>query len=92
MPEGLTRQHMLQIAHRRAVVVEGVQRVHTFNPTLIVLATNMGVLTIRGRDLHVQHLDLEQGRFSAEGDIDSAVYTQGSGPRDRERLWKKIWG
>jgi sporulation protein YabP len=92
VPEGLTRQHLLQVTQRRAVVVEGVQRVHTFNATLIVLATNMGILTIRGRDLHIQHLDLEQGHFTAEGDIDSAVYTQGSGPRDRERLLKKLWG
>jgi sporulation protein YabP len=83
---------MLQLVQRRDIVVDGVRQVHSFNEGSIVLATHMGVLTIRGKGLHIQLLDLDQGHFSAQGDVDSLVYTHGSGPRDRERLWKKLWG
>lgn len=38
--------------------------------------TVCGVLTIRGKELHVGRLELEKGEADIEGSIDSLVYTE----------------
>ena len=42
----------------------------------VLLVTVCGVLTIRGKELHVGRLELEKGEADIEGSIDSLVYTE----------------
>lgn len=48
----------------------------SFDEKLIVLRTDSGVVTIKGENLHVEQLDLEQGQVELTGKIDSLVYTE----------------
>lgn len=84
--------HTLGMRSRKELDIEGVERVESFNDDNIVVITVMGRLIIRGHNLHIQQLDLEKGRFSAQGEVDSLVYSQRS--RDKGRggsNWQKIW-
>ena len=47
----------------------------SFNESQIVLDTDMGLLTIRGKDLHVSRLSLEKGEIDIEGRTDSFTYS-----------------
>ena len=47
----------------------------SFDENTIVLDTDMGLLTIRGKDLHVNRLSLEKGEVDLSGNIDSIAYS-----------------
>lgn len=93
MPEPDKREsHQVTLQARRALHISGVKHVDSFTEVHIVLQTSMGTLNIRGKSLRIEHLDLDDGRFIAQGEVDSLAYQQAGGRRDRERLWSKIWG
>jgi|BEDMetMinimDraft_2_1075160.scaffolds.fasta_scaffold05685_2 sporulation protein YabP len=83
--------HRLELQARRTLTIHGVKHVDRFDDDAIVLVTEMGPLTIRGRNLRIHHLDLDRGEFTAEGDVDALAYTQRSGTAGRhplQRLWR----
>ena len=53
----------------------GILDVISFDENTIVLDTDMGLLTIKGKDLHVSRLTLEKGEIDIEGQADSLVYS-----------------
>lgn len=73
-------QHSLQILNREHAAVQGVLAVESFDDEEIIMETDMGLLTIRGEDLHIKQLDLESGKFAVEGFITSCAY---AAPRNR---------
>ena len=50
--------------------------VESFDDALVVAHTAMGSLLVRGRDLHVTRLNLEDAALRVEGHIDSLVYEE----------------
>lgn len=73
-------EHSLQIVNREQVTVQGVLAVESFDDEEIILETEMGMLTLRGEELHIKQLDLESGKFAVEGFVNSLVY---AAPRQR---------
>ena len=67
------RLHRLVLSDRHTGSVTGVNDVVSFDENEIVLDTEMGLLTIRGKELHVKRLTLEKGDL--EGQIDSLNYS-----------------
>ncbi len=77
MEDKLTpKNHKLQINERKQGLVTGVKDVISFDPEVVLLDTQMGILTIKGKDLHVKRLTLERGEVDVEGEFDSFTYTQ----------------
>jgi len=70
------KSHKLQISERKQGLITGVKDVISFDPDLVLLDTSMGILTIKGKDLHVKRLTLERGEVDVEGEFDSFTYTQ----------------
>ncbi len=75
------KNHKLQIIDRKQGVISGVKDVISFDPEAVLLDTYMGILTIKGKDLHVKRLTLERGEVDVEGEFDSLVYTQSKGAK-----------
>ncbi|MGC8486603.1 MAG: sporulation protein YabP [Clostridia bacterium] len=93
MPEQDKREpHLLTLEARRELRISGVKHVDSFTENHIVLQTTMGTLDIRGKNLRIEQLDLDDGRFLAHGELDSLAYQQAGSRRDREKLWSRIWG
>lgn len=55
---------------RKRLTVSGVRRMGTANASAIVCETALGVLCVKGSDLHVLRFCQEEGTLSAEGTID----------------------
>lgn len=68
--------HQLALASREKLQVDGVRNVGSFDREEVVLETEMGVLVIKGENLHMQHLNLDQGKIAVHGKIQSLVYTE----------------
>lgn len=54
--------------------VTGVSSVESFDVTQFSLVTSGGPLRIEGSNLHMKHLDLEQGVVVIEGTLSSLAY------------------
>lgn len=72
--EGI-RPHSCQVQNRSSVRLTGIREVVSFDEQQAVMDTDMGLLTIRGKDLHVSRLTVEQGEVDLEGTVDSLVYS-----------------
>lgn len=94
MEEKLNRRpHRMELENRGAGRITGIQDVVAFDENQMVLDTDMGLLTIKGKDLHVSRLTLEKGEMDIEGTVDSLSYSAGgarkkSGESVLARLFK----
>lgn len=75
MEEKTGLSHRLIINNREKGNLTGILDVISFDENMIVLDTDMGLLTIKGKDLHVSRLTLEKGEIDLEGRTDSFVYS-----------------
>lgn len=73
-----TRPHGLTLEGRQKAVITGVEEVDSFNEQMVVLATTAGTLTLLGQQLHVSHLNLEDGQLLVEGEIAALEYDERS--------------
>lgn len=67
--------HKIIISNRKSGVLNGVIDVLSFDVGEILLETELGMLMIKGNDLHVNRLTLEKGEIDIEGRIDSFTYS-----------------
>lgn len=63
------------LENREKLSVSGVIDVDSFNDESIVLDTELGVLIIKGQDLHINKLNLDIAELVVEGDIESCIYS-----------------
>ncbi len=78
MQEGntaLTMPHNLILEERKKLSVSGVTDVDSFDEQTVIAYTVKGEITVRGWDLRVNRLNLEQGELTVEGEISSLTYT-----------------
>ena len=75
MEERAGNSHKIMISNRKNGVLNGVIDVLSFDVGEILLETELGMLMIKGNDLHVNRLTLEKGEIDIEGKIDSFTYS-----------------
>ena len=78
----LAVSHKLSLEGRRRLAVSGVMDVMSFDETAAALETSQGTLILRGRELHVEQLDLEAGEVKITGEVDSMVYEENRQTRE----------
>ena len=69
------RAHACRLENRNSASLTGVREVVSFDENQVVMDTDMGLLTIKGKDLHVSRLTVEKGEMEVEGQIDSLTYS-----------------
>lgn len=83
-------EHIIHIDNRHKMELTGVIRVSTFNEDVVILETSMGILTIKGRSMKVNKLNVENGNMAIQGEINSLVYSTKS-VGSKEGLLKKMF-
>lgn len=73
------RTHKMVLTNRRTCNLTGVSDVLSFDVNEIILETELGMLMIKGKDLHVNRLTLEKGEVDIEGRVDSFTYSEQAG-------------
>ena len=71
--------HRAVMEGRRKVEVTGVQDLLVFDETEVIMETNEGMLSIRGSDLHMSNLNLDQGLIGLAGEISDLMYDESGG-------------
>ena len=67
--------HKIVLNNRRTGNFTGILDVLSFDINEILLETEMGMLHIKGKDLHVNRLNLEKGEADIEGEIEAMTYS-----------------
>ena len=79
------RPHKLTLENRGAGTVTGIREVVSFDE-------NLGLLTVKGKDLHVSRLTLEKGEVDLDGTIDSLNYSSNEALRKSgESLFTRLF-
>ena len=90
MQEDNIFRHNLIIENREKIAITGVLDVISFDEDVIVSETEMGVLIIKGENLHVNSLNLEKKEMIIEGLLLSLAYEE-KGQTERSSLFGKIF-
>ena len=87
-----TRPHRLMMQNRSALSITGIRDVVSFDENQVVMDTDLGLLTMKGKDLHVSRLTLEKGEVDVDGTIDSLVYSSNESYRKSgESLFNRLF-
>ena len=88
--EDRTLPHALTLTGRQMLALSGVTDVSAFDENTIAMDTSMGTLTVRGENLHVEKLTLDQGELTLTGEIQSLEYDDTASQRGG--LFSRLFG
>ena len=81
----ITGGHKIWISGRKSGTVTGISDVLSFDETEILMDTEMGMLSIKGKGLHISKLNLEKGEADLEGQVDSLTYSASGHKKKNDR-------
>ena len=68
------QNHNMILENRKSLSISGITDVDSFDEREIILYTQLGELTIQGRELHIDAMSVETGDMTITGDIWALVY------------------
>ncbi len=74
--EEARQKHQVILKSREKAVISGTAEVDSFDEHQVVLITDLGVLVLKGKNLHIQALNVESGDVSISGHIDGMDYIE----------------
>jgi sporulation protein YabP len=81
----------IRMLNRKTLEITGVGNVESFDNEEFLLNTECGFLAVRGHNLHMKNLNLEQGLVAIEGNVHSLVYLDGTSNAKSKRLFGKLF-
>lgn len=70
----ITNQNII-MENREKISVTGVIDIHSFDDELVLAQTDLGIITIKGEDLKMNKLNLENNELIIEGKIIAVAYS-----------------
>ena len=67
-------RHSIQLDRRENITVTGVIDVISFDEESVIAESEMGIIIIKGGNLHVKRINLENGELVVAGEIDGLTY------------------
>ncbi len=83
--------HNVILEGREKLSISGVKDVDSFDETVVELYTEMGMMEVKGSDLHINKLNLDSGEFTVEGQVDSVVYVDESAAKEKDGFLKRLF-
>lgn len=83
------QNHIFHMENRKKLDITGVIKVMNFNEEQINLNTVMGQMIIKGRDMKINKLNVDNGDMCIEGEVVSINYVNKSA--DGESIFKKLF-
>lgn len=84
--------HKVSFVGRSNGIITGVKDVLSFDANEIILDTEMGMLMMKGMELHVTSLTVEKGEVKIDGRIDSLVYSEmHNGKKQAEGILSRLF-
>lgn len=76
------RDHQnINLRDRKKLLITGVHNVDSFNEECVVVDTELGIIVVRGMDMHINKLDVESATLDIEGEIAMIEYLDQTVPQ-----------
>lgn len=72
----ISKSHKLSLDNRKRLTMSGIKDVVSFDLTQILLESTQGMIHIKGNDIKVTRLSLENGEVDIDGTVDSITYSE----------------
>ena len=67
--------HHLTMDNREEMEITGVLHVESFDDGEVIMGTEQGLLAVKGENLHIKHLNLDQGEVKITGWVLELAYS-----------------
>jgi sporulation protein YabP len=91
MVDKVSKGHRLVMENRDQIALTGVQKVQSFDPKEIVLETELGILSIKGEQLGIKLLNLEEGLVDLQGHIGALIYHRNTRDSSRQSFLNRVF-
>lgn len=89
--ENITKMQNVILENRNRLNITGVEDVLSFDEQTITALTTLGLLIIKGNDLHLNQFSLDSTELSVEGEISLLQYNDKQTSKKGENLFTKIF-
>ena len=79
------------LENRNKLSISGVRDVLSFDDQIVILETDLGMLTIRGEDLRINKLSIDTTEVKIDGKINSLNYSEKQDRKTNGNLLGKIF-
>ncbi len=83
------KEHSIELKDRKSIRITAVKHVDSYDDKEIILVTSMGNLVLKGSDLNIKSLNLDDGTLLVTGLFDNLFYAEDVGAK-RKNLIKRI--
>jgi sporulation protein YabP len=88
---GKVKRQEIKMLNRKLLEVSGVMNVDSFDSEEFLLETECGFLMVKGENLHIKNLSLEQGLVAIEGMVNELAYVDAESHGKSKGLWGKLF-
>lgn len=81
----------LILENRSKLSISGVLDVFSFDDQVVILETELGLLTIKGENLHINKLSIDTSEVIVEGEIISITYSDKEMDKKNSSIFGKIF-
>lgn len=81
----------LVLENRSKLSVSGVNDVLSFDDEIIIMETELGMLTIKGNNLKINKLSIDTSEVIVEGEINNILYSNHGQGKNEGSLFSKIF-
>ena len=81
----------LVLENRGKLSVSGVNDVLSFDDQVVILETELGLLTVKGENIRINKLSIDTSEVIVEGDISNLSYSDKSSEKNKSSLMSKIF-
>ena len=85
------KKSSLMLESRKKLTINGVIEVINFNESQILLNTDVGTMMIRGQELKMNKLDVQNGDVIIAGKLDSFIYTNDKSKVKKDSILSRLF-
>ncbi len=81
----------LILENRQKLSISGVNDVLSFDDQVVMVDTELGLLTVKGENLKINKLSIDTSEVIVEGNIGHLSYSENSGEKEKASLISRIF-
>lgn len=86
-----SKRQEIKMLNRKLLELSGVLNVESFDSEEFLLETECGYMMIKGQNLHIKNLNLEQGLVAIEGLVNELAYLDGNSQAKTKGIFGKLF-
>lgn len=87
----ITVMQNVVLENREKLHITGINDILSFDDQVVILSTDLGMLTIKGSELKINKLNIDESEVKIEGNIANIGYSQDTEEKKSETIFSKIF-